>query len=146
MENRIIEIKGLIQEKLESFIQVMYEWEVFSEKIGKDKSLSSEEKIKRQKEPLIKIFEKYCTKKDRKYGRPNIVHYGGEGYYEYDLNEEKIKNIEQKGKNKIIVFTERNNPMKQMFQYIFVNKNDNWLIDTKKKANFEGTAWVNRSL
>jgi spore coat polysaccharide biosynthesis predicted glycosyltransferase SpsG len=140
-----MEIEELIQEKLKSFIQAMYEWEIFCEKIDKDKDLSSEEKMKKQKEPLIAIFDKYCTNKDRKYGRPNVVHYGGNGYYEYDLNEEKIKNIEQE-KRKITVFTERNNPMKQTFQYIFVNKNGNWLIDTKKKANFEGTAWVNRSL
>jgi spore coat polysaccharide biosynthesis predicted glycosyltransferase SpsG len=140
-----MEIEDLIQEKLESFIQAMHEWEIFCEKIDKNKDLSNEEKVKKQKEPLIAIFDKYCVYKDRKNGRPNVIHYGGNGYYEYDLNEEKIKNIERENK-KIIVFTERNNPMKQMFQYVFVNKNGKWLIDTKKKANFEGTVWINRSL
>jgi hypothetical protein len=131
---------------LKSFFHKMHDWELFCRETDKDNKLTSEQKIEKQKDEIIKIFKEYCTEKDRKEGRPNIIHYGGNGYFEYDVNEEKITNYEQINKNKIIIYTERKNPMPQRFQYTVINKNKRWLIDGKKKSNFENTKWINRSL
>jgi hypothetical protein len=131
---------------LRSFFQKMHDWELFCQEIDEDNTLTFEQKIKHQKHEIIKIFEEYCTEKDRKKGRPNIIHYGENGYFEYDVDEEKITNYEQINKNKIIIYTERKNPMPQRFQYTVISKNKKWLIDGKKKSNFENTKWINRSL
>jgi hypothetical protein len=131
---------------LKSFFQKMHDWELFCQETDQDNELTSGQKIEKQKEAIIKIFKEYCTDKERKNGRPNIIHYGGDGYFEYDPNEEKIIDYEQINKNKIIIYTERQTPMPQRFQYTVINKNNRWLIDGKKKANFENTKWMNRSL
>ena len=48
-----------------------------------------------------------------KYGRPTTISYGNEGSYEYDVNEEKITDIVEEGKNRIAVHTYREVPLRQ---------------------------------
>lgn len=63
----------LVKQKLLSFFHEMHEWEEFSQKIDIDETLSEKEIFQKKKENLIRIFEEYCTNKERKEGRPNII-------------------------------------------------------------------------
>lgn len=72
----------------------------------------------------------YCTPRERKYGKPNSISYGVKGSYEYDVDEEKITDIVDEGKNKIVVHTYREEPMQEKMQYIFLLKKANgfWIL------------------
>ena len=101
------ELKETIQNLLLQFMQNMHEWEVMCNDIAKQSKLSFEEQFNKQKELVSKIFLTYCTSRERKYGRPTTISYGNEGSYEYDVNEEKITDIVEEGKNRIAVHTYR---------------------------------------
>ena len=97
-------------------MQNMHEWEMTCNDIDKQSELSFEEQFNKQKELVSKIFLTYCTPRERKYGRPNTISYGGE----YDVDEEKITDIVEEGKNRIVVHTYREVPMQEKKQYIFL--------------------------
>ena len=122
------ELKETIQNLLLQFMQNMHEWEVMCNDIAKQSELSFEEQFNKQKELVSKIFLTYCTSRERKYGRPTTISYGNEGSYEYDVNEEKITDIVEEGKNRIAVHTYREVPIRQKKQYIFLYSKGKWLL------------------
>ncbi|MDR1460144.1 MAG: RhsIA family immunity protein [Campylobacteraceae bacterium] len=112
---------------VKNFIKEMNGWELFCNEIDKS-DLHYLEIDKKQKEYVKNIFDKYCTQKDRKYGRPNCISYGVDGTFIYNETEKIIK-IEQANKNRMLVYTQNED---DKFMYIILKKNNNWLIDSKK--------------
>lgn len=102
--------------------------------------------LNKQKELVSKIFLTYCTSRERKYGRPTTISYGNEGSYEYDVNEEKITDIVEEGKNRIAVHTYREVPLRQKKQYIFLYSKGKWLLDSKKRYSVLKQKWLSDSL
>lgn len=141
-----IELKETIQNILLQFMQSMHEWEMMCNDIDKQSELSFEEQFNKQKELLLKIFITFCTDRERKNGRPNTISYGTNGDYEYDINEEKITDIVEQGKDKIIVYTYREVPMQEKKQYIFLLKKGKWLLDSKKRYSPWKQKWLSISL
>ena len=80
------------------FIKEMNLWEKECNNIEKEVSLSYQEKTERKKELLVKLFNKFCTNKKRTYGRPNVIDYGTNGYYEYDPDKEVIEEVTEENK------------------------------------------------
>lgn len=140
------ENKEKIENLLFDFIKEMNEWEKYCLQLEEDETIPFAEEEIKQKESLIKIFNKYCTDKERKQGSPNTISYGVEGSYIYDKDDEKIIDIEEKSSNKVIVFTKRTKPLKKDLQYVILKKFGNWLIDSKKRFSTHKGKWENISL
>lgn len=137
------EDKKEIANLIESFIQKMHEWELSCWKIDEDITLTFDEKFQKQKSEVSIIFEKYCTKKERKFGRPTTISYGSE----YHPEKEKIITIEEQSKNKAIVYTETTDvALPSKHQYGVVRKNEKWLLDTKKRYSTSKKKWLVDSL
>ena len=85
------------------FIKEMNLWEKECNNIEKEVSLSYQEKTERKKELLVKLFNKFCTNKKRTYGRPNVIDYGTNGYYEYDPDKEVIEEVTEENKKIIVI-------------------------------------------
>ena len=140
------ELKETIQNLLLQFMQNMHEWEVMCNDIAKQNELSFEEQFNKQKELVSKIFLNYCTSRERKNSRPTTISYGNEVSYEYDINEEKITDIVEEGKDRIVVHTYREVPMQEKKQYIFLFKKGKWLLDSKKRYSSWKQKWLSVSL
>ena len=76
----------------------------------------------KQNELVSKNFWEFWFSHERKYGRANSISYGNEVFYEYDVDKEKITNIIEEGKNRIVVHTYSEMPMQEKMQYIFLLK------------------------
>jgi hypothetical protein len=124
--------------KMTGFLKEMYEWELLCNKVDQDKSLTFEEQEYKQKEPLIKIFLKYCTQKDRTNGKPNVISYGNY----IDEHEEKILKIIQEKENRIDVYTQGATGEIGKYLYIFTKTKGEWLIDSKKRYSRLKNKWV----
>jgi hypothetical protein len=83
--------------------------------------LTFEEKYEKQKEKCQIIFEKFCSPKERKCGRPNCISYGSEGSFIYDGNMEKIIKMEQEKENRISVYTNGDDAVEQ-YMYVILKK------------------------
>ena len=140
------ELKETIQNLLLQFMQNMHEWEVVCNDIAKQNELSFEEQFNKQKELVSKIFLNYCTSRERKNSRLTTISYGNEGSYEYDIDEEKITDIVEEGKDRIVVHTYREVPMQEKKQYIFLFKKGKWLLDSKKRYSSWKQKWLSDSL
>ena len=119
---------------------------MFCNLLDKDKSLSTEEKIQKEKSYISDVFKKYCTIKERKEGLPNII--------SYDIIDEKDKPIEEKvliveegaTKYQAILKTEALDSLNSLFQYTFKKKGHKWFIDSKKRFSNWRNKWVIESL
>ncbi|KGN81959.1 hypothetical protein HW49_03420 [Porphyromonadaceae bacterium COT-184 OH4590] len=137
-----------IEELFRSFLIEMNEWEKKCNLIAQNVELTAEEKFLKKKDELIGVFDVFCTTKDRKNGKPNTISYGGEDFYHYDFNKEKIERLENDEKNsqKVFVYTFREDPMDERFVYIFIKNRGKWLIDSKKRYSSWKKKWENVSL
>ena len=135
--------KQEITNVLLAFFNELNEWEEYCNKIDKDKSLSFDEKYLKQKEEITLIFNKYCTKKERKFGRPNKISYSHE---EIDNVEIIISIQESQTKNKAIVETKENGSEPFLYQYILIKTKNIWQIDSKKRYSSHQKKWVIESL
>ena len=138
-ENQILEV-------INSFILEMNNWEKYCEVIYQDKSLSLEQQLELQKIKVQHIFEKYCTKKDRLLGRPNVISWGHEGSYDYDPLNEEISDVSFNGENQATVSSVQKLPMEQSFKYILKKRKGSWLIDSKKRYSERKEKWEIDSL
>lgn len=139
--------KELIKKLVENFIIQMNDWEKYSEKLDNNMDISETEKIESLKLKVNTIFNHFCTKKDRKMGRPNCLSWGLEGSYIYDLDKEHITTIEIINKNKAYVYTYiKKGLITEEHCYICVHKYNNWLIDSKKRKWDNDTKWSNIAL
>jgi hypothetical protein len=133
-----IELNKIIMEKMADFLKEMYEWELFCNTIDQDTELTFEEKETKQKELIIKIFNKHCTQKDRPNGKPNVISYGTY----IDEHEEKILEIIQEKENRINVYTQGSTGEIGKYLYIFIKIKGEWLIDSKKRYSRLKNKWV----
>jgi hypothetical protein len=135
------EHENKINELVKNFIKEMNEWEIFCNKIFVIEEYTFDEKVEKIKDSCKKIFDEYCTQKDRKHGRPNIISYGSEGSYIYNEKKKKIIKTEQINKNKILVYTLGEDKDLDKFIYVILNKNKKWLLDSKKKFSLTENKW-----
>lgn len=124
----------------------MNQWEVFCDDIDTNETYSSDESFKLEKDRLVDIFDKYCTKKERKNGKPNVISYGLPPSYQYDLNTEYITSIEEVDKAKYLLYTKKGNPVRVEYSYTFKKVKDQWLLDSKKRKFLNEDKWSSISL
>ena len=138
-------VKAIIIDKVNNFLTEMHEWELFCIKNDTEKELTFDEKNIKQKEILIKIFEKYCTKKDRKNGKPNVISYGSYGGYVENWSEKIIEIIQDK-ESQISIYTQGPMDGIDKYVYIIVKYKGEWLIDSKKRYSRLKQKWVIENL
>ncbi len=134
--------KKTIENRLISFFIEMNKWEKNCNQIENDASLTFQEKEQNEKKIVSEIFEKFCTKKDRLQGLPNIISFGNEGSYIYDPIEEKITEITFEDKSKAIATTRRNKPIEQLHKFSLKKIKEIWLIDSKKRYSDWQKKWL----
>lgn len=130
---------------LNEFFNQMNRWEKLCNELEDDNSLSNDDEEKIQRQKLKEIFDRYCTQKNRKQGRLNIISYGAEGSYEYNPKQELVRDVFIEN-NKAIVNTLREKPMEEKMRYSFKKVNDKWLIDSKERYSSYLEKWVSASL
>lgn len=138
-------IKIEIENQVYSFFKEMKLWEKLCNEVDNDDSLTFEEQELKQISGAKKIVQQFLTQKERKRGLPNNISYGDDGSYTYNPDEEKIVDIEI-DKNTAIVSTEREKPMEEKNKYVLKNKNNKWLIDSKKSYSSWKNKWENSIL
>lgn len=137
--------KIAIETLLQGFISEMNAWEVYCNALeNEDLDVKQETKLQRAK--LADIFNRYCTQKERKYGRIDNISYGAAGSYGYNKSEEKITEIKLIKPGRIEVKTERQKPMEELYLYVVFKKKDGWRIDSKKRFSSWKKKWVISSL
>lgn len=114
------------------FMNEMYQWENYAIDIGLTNNLDEHKEIVRS------IFSKYCTSKDRKMGKPNIL--SASSISNYDISTQPIYDIEESAK-KSIIYTKQKNKAENNFRYTLVLKSDKWLIDKKEISYDDGITW-----
>lgn len=128
---------------LKDFIIAMNRLEVHFYPILKSNSGNNDEVFSQMRKELDAIFDKYCTKKDRKYGRQAALHCGEPP--EYSPDEEILKTEKLKG-NKIAIYTQQKTGAESQCRYILHYKNNECLID-RKEAYYEfNKKWNNQIL
>lgn len=130
---------------LNSFHEEMYKWEIYCNNIDSDKSFSAEEKLEKQKSMILGIFNKYCTKKERKEGLPNVISYPIIDGRDKPI-EEDILSIEESSENKAIVTVQKKDSLQSKLQYLLIKKKGNWYIDSKKRYSNWKKKWLVQSL
>ena len=66
-------IEDTIKERFVSFYKAMNYWYLYCNNLEDDETLTDLEITNKQKEEIKAIFDKYCTKKERKNGLPNVI-------------------------------------------------------------------------
>ncbi|SET59163.1 NTF2 fold immunity protein [Thorsellia anophelis] len=123
---------------LKNFIIVMSDWEVVNYQRVEEQGLAAihdEAQLK-----LREIFAKYCTIKERKYGKPDYFSIGWPAKYSSD---EEILSVEEVKKNRVQITT-RHILYKTVYEYRYTlhYKNQEWRIDKKEKYDPELEKWV----
>jgi len=124
-----------------NFIKEMNDWELkyyklYSEDMSKYTNMALDD--------LTKIYSKWITQRERKYGRLSGAPSVGTPP-EYDPITESIESIENIGKNKIII----NTISKQIgdytinYRYTLKCSNDEWRIDKKERYSSYKNKWEN---
>jgi len=132
MEKTILATENVLKD----FILAMNQWEVHYYTILKENELINIDN--EMKENLTQIFNKFCTIKDRKYGKPNNISVGNPPVYSPD--EEFLKTEELKG-NKVVIYTQQKTRVKYQFRYTLQYKNEEWRIDKKEVYNKSEDKW-----
>ncbi|OCG46329.1 hypothetical protein A9G35_05470 [Gilliamella sp. Choc5-1] len=124
---------------LKEFIIAMNHWELHCYPIMTSGS-SHEDDLQMTNELNI-IFDKFCTKRERKYGRQVALSCGNPPAYSPD--EEIIKIEELKG-NKVVIYTQEYTGAECQFRYTLHYKNNEWRID--RKEMFDDDKWIKFTL
>lgn len=102
-----------------------------------DEILSDEEKEEFKKD-MVSVFNVFCTKKERKYGRENNVVISFPPIYGLG---EKIEKTESKNRSRMVVYTKSNDPFCPDHRYTLVERKGAWLIDKKERYSFSEKKW-----
>ena len=129
-------------EVVRQFISDMHAWEVQS---GADYQTSPPEDHQAFHGRLLAtqaiVFARWCTPKERPYGRK-----GSFGLLpEYQPAHERILETCLENARRAVVHTQEGTGTKRRLQYVLLKKAGRWLIDSKKSLQFDGR-WANRSL
>lgn len=121
---------------LYGFISEMHSWELKYFPLITEASSSDDLKIKESaRNELLGIFDKYLTRKERKYGRQVSLSCSEPPEYSPD---ERVVTVEEL-KGKVIVVTEQLHGFKNQFRYILHSRGGEWKIDRKDRySDFEG--------
>jgi hypothetical protein len=127
------------KEVVENFIKAMNKWEIHAAK-------SKVPDWPTMKVELQKVFDEFCTKKERKTGRLENLTYSSPP--EYDPKNQIVTEIIQEKSNKVFIYTEMTSEILGDYQYCYVvfKKDDKWLIDSKKSRFHLDEKWENSSL
>ncbi|GCW61474.1 TPA: NTF2 fold immunity protein [Escherichia coli] len=110
----------------DSFSKEMNEWEV-SYYNSRQNDRSGDKTSFREK--LDAIFNKYCTSKERKYGRQVAMSVSFPP--DYDPENDEILDVEVI-KNKATVIVQKHTGFKNKYRYTLHFKNNEWRIDKKE--------------
>ncbi|EJE3221906.1 hypothetical protein M4E85_000101 [Salmonella enterica] len=123
-----------------SFAKEMNKWEIsYHTALRGDRRADKEP----YREKLNAIFEKYCTKKERKYGRQTAMDVCFPP--DYDLDNDEILDIEI-NKNKAIITVQKHTGFKDKFRYTLHFKNNEWRIDKRERFSSGENKWVKYGL
>lgn len=109
-----------------SFLKEMNEWEV-SYYNSRQNDRSGDKAPYREK--LDAIFNKYCTIKDRKYGRQTAMSVSYPP--DYDPENDEILDVDV-NKNRATVVVQKHTGFKNKYRYTLHFKNNEWRIDKKE--------------
>ncbi|OCG16560.1 hypothetical protein A9G09_02875 [Gilliamella sp. wkB292] len=126
---------------LKNFIIAMNNWEKHYYPLVKNGS--SEEVRLSMINDLNCIFNKFCTKKERKYGRQVSLGCGNPPEYSPD---EKFLKTEELKNTKIVIYTQEQKGVKDQFRYTLHFKNHEWLIDKKEVYDDIDNKWEKYTL
>jgi hypothetical protein len=121
---------------LKEFIIAMNHWEVHYYPLVKNDS-SNGIRLKMMND-LNFIFNKFCTKKERKYGRQISLGCGNPPEYSPD---EKILKIEELKGNKAAIYTQEQHGVEDQFRYTLHYTNHKWRIDKKEVYDDSDKKW-----
>lgn len=93
------------------------------------------------REDLLRIFRLYCTPRERKSGRPAVLHFSRPP--DYDPEAEPIISIEYPKAARAVLQT-RDTRRDLEFSYVLLRKDGRWLLDGKKIRSGDG--WSNWNL
>lgn len=114
------------------FMTKMCEWETYAIQVGLAQHIEEHRKV------VEVIFNTYCTKKDRKQGKPSVL--TASPISNYDIETQPIYKIDEI-KNKVIIYTKQTNKFENNFRYTLISKNGKWLIDKKEISYDNGDSW-----
>lgn len=130
----------IVKKVLIDFIYAMNMWESTYYPLVRDKGiLSVKDDMSNE---LNKIFELYCTKKERKLGRQ--VALSCTEPPTYSLDEEIIG--QEEPKRKFIIYTRQHTGLKNEYKYTLLLKDKVWLLEKKDRFSFYENKWVKDNL
>lgn len=122
------------------FISAMNLWELTYYPLVRDKGmLTVKDKMR---DDLNKVFDMFCTKKERKQGRQ--VALSCTEPPTYSLNEEILRQDELN--SKVIIYTQQHTGLKNQYRYTLQLKNNEWLIDKKERFSDYENKWIKDNL
>ena len=129
-------------ETVRRFIVDMHAWEVQS---GADYKTSPPEDHQAFRERLLAtqavVFARWCTPRERPYGRQ-----GSFGLLpEYQPEHEHLLETCLEGPRRALVYTQLDIRTKRRWRYVLFKKAGRWLIDNRKYLNVDGR-WTSHSL
>jgi len=132
--------------RLQKFIVAMNEWELESYPLLTQCEANEANETHKAKllvkKKLDFIFDFFCTKRIRKYGRQAALDCGEPPEYSPC---EVILEHHQENK-KLVIYTQQNLGFKSKFRYTLVYKNKEWLIDRKEYYAGSDDKWKNAGL
>jgi len=128
------------QRVLTDFISAMNSWELIYYPLVRDNGmLSVKDKMR---EDLNKIFNTFCTNKDRKQGRQVALSCTEPPTYSPD---EEITGQDE-SKNKVAIYTQQHTGLKNKYRYTLQLKNNEWLLDKKERFSDYENKWIKDNL
>ena len=129
-------IEDTIKERFVSFYKAMNYWYLYCNNLEEDETLTDLEITNKQKKEIKAIFDKYCTKKERKNGLPNVISFEVFSS-EDDFPKMTITSINIDMEKRIAILeVEIEDALNSKYQYIFKNCRGEWLIDSRKRYSY----------
>lgn len=128
---------------LKEFIVAMNRCEVHFYPLLASDSGNDDEVFSQMREELNAIFAKFCTQRERKYGRQAGL--ACMEPPEYSPDEEILKTEELK-KNRVVIYTQQKTGVEDQFRYTLHHKKDGWRIDRKEVYDEFEKKWSKKIL
>lgn len=139
-------VENTIKETFVSFYKAMNDWCLYCNNLDKDENLTYLEKINKQKKEVKAIFDRYCTKKERKQGLPNIISYevisAEEDFPKMTVTDINIDMAERTA----ILEVEIKDSLNSKFKYRLKKCRGVWLIDSRKRYSCWKKKWIIEAL
>lgn len=122
---------------LHQFMAEMQQWELSCLDELEDVRLESDELAIKEmdfKSHLENIYRRFCVPKSRK--RSRMGSYGVPTYYDPDT--EKVIDVVMESRTRITVFSERDIGLKIRYKYVFLRRNQRWLLDNRQRLDSQG--------